>query len=142
MSTSRRTFLKQSSLIAAGTALAPYFINGLTAPLTNFPGRRLVPLHPSVGNAAFSTVVPVRCVGSVNSRPQIAVMAGWLLTRDDELGVHPAMEGLRGLYDGGLLTVLKSVGYPNPDRSHLRSMDIWHTASQADENWTTGRLGR
>lgn len=60
----------------------------------------------------------------------------------DDLGLHPAMTGLRELYDEGLLSIVNSVGYPNPNRSHFRSMDIWQTGSGSKENWTTGWIGR
>jgi uncharacterized protein (DUF1501 family) len=52
------------------------------------------------------------------------------------------LSGFKELYDDGSLSILNNVGYPNPDRSHFRSMDIWHTASQSTEYWTTGWLGR
>jgi uncharacterized protein (DUF1501 family) len=65
-----------------------------------------------------------------------------VLPLTDELGLHPAMTGLRSLYDEGLITVINGVGYPQPDRSHFRSMDIWHTASGSDQYLETGWLGR
>lgn len=142
MSTSRRTFLKQSSLIAAGSALAPYFINGMTSTLKDFSGKRLVIIQLSGGNDGLNTVVPYRNDIYYKARPQIAIQPNEVLKISDELGFHPALEGLRSLYDDGLMGVINSVGYPNPDRSHFRSMDIWHSGSNAEENWTTGWLGR
>ena len=47
----------------------------------------------------------------------------------DEVGLHPALTGFKELYDDGSLGILNNVGYPNPDRSHFRSMDIWQTGS-------------
>ena len=60
----------------------------------------------------------------------------------DEVGLHPALKTLRGVYDDGNLGILNNVGYPNPDRSHFRSMDIWQTGSASSEYITTGWLGR
>ena len=60
----------------------------------------------------------------------------------DEVGLHPALNGFKELYDDGSLGIINSVGYPNPDRSHFRSMDIWQTASQSTEYWNSGWLGR
>jgi uncharacterized protein (DUF1501 family) len=60
----------------------------------------------------------------------------------DATGMHPAMEKTRLLYEEGKLGVIQSVGYPNQDRSHFRSMDIWQSASPATEFWHTGWLGR
>lgn len=138
----RRQFLRQSSLVTAGTALAPYFINGMTRPLENFRGRRLVIIQLSGGNDGLNTIVPFRNDLYYKARPQIAIQPNEVLQLSDEFGLHPAMSGLRSLFDDGLLGIINSVGYPNPDRSHFRSMDIWHTGSDADENWTSGWLGR
>lgn len=129
-------------MIAAGTALAPHFINGMTKPLGEFQGKRLVIIQLSGGNDGLNTVVPFRNDIYYRERPQIAIQKNKVLQLNDELGFHPAMEGLKSLYDDGLMGIINSVGYPNPDRSHFRSMDIWHTGSNADENWTTGWLGR
>jgi uncharacterized protein (DUF1501 family) len=54
-----------------------------------------------------------------------------ILSLTDEAGLHPALHGFKELYDDGSLGIMNSVGYPNPDRSHFRSMDIWHTAVKA-----------
>jgi len=61
---------------------------------------------------------------------------------NDELGFNPAMAALQPLYDEGIVSIINSVGYPNPDRSHFRSMDIWHTASDSSEFLSTGWIGR
>ena len=60
----------------------------------------------------------------------------------DEVGLNPALTAFKELYDDGSLSIINSVGYPNPDRSHFRSMDIWHTASQSSEYWNNGWVGR
>src|SRR5690606_2094573 len=60
----------------------------------------------------------------------------------DEVGLHPALACFKNLYDDGNLSILNNVGYPNPDRSHFRSMDIWQSASHSDEYVNTGWLGR
>ena len=61
---------------------------------------------------------------------------------NDEVGLHPALKSFKELYDDGSLSILNGVGYPNPDRSHFRSMDIWHSASQSNEYLYTGWIGR
>ena len=65
-----------------------------------------------------------------------------VLTLTDEVGLNPALAPLRALYDDGLLTVINNVGYPNPDRSHFRSMDIWQTGSASDQYLSSGWVGR
>ena len=59
-----------------------------------------------------------------------------------DLGLHPSMEEVIALYDEGSLAVINSVGYPNPNRSHFRSMDIWQSASDSDKYVSTGWVGR
>ena len=60
----------------------------------------------------------------------------------DETGLHPSLTAFKELYDDGSLGIMNRVGYPNPDRSHFRSMDIWHSASNSNEYIYTGWLGR
>ena len=139
---SRRNFLKNSSLIAAGSLLAPHFLNGFQPDSLAYKGKRLVIIQLSGGNDGLNTVVPFRNDIYYKSRPQLAIPKSSVLQLNDELGLHPALSGLRSLFEAGDLSILNGVGYPNPDRSHFRSMDIWHTASNSDEIWETGWLGR
>ena len=60
----------------------------------------------------------------------------------DEAGLNPVLTGFKELYDNGNVGILNSVGYPNPDRSHFRSMDIWQSGAKSDEYIYTGWLGR
>ena len=61
---------------------------------------------------------------------------------NDELGLHPAMTGFKELFDESCLAIVQGVGYPNPDRSHFRSMDIWQSALPEKEDTSSGWLGR
>ena len=74
-------------------------------------------------------------------RPVLKVEPEQVLHIDDNVGFHPAMAPLKALYDEGKVAVLQGIGYPNPIRSHFRSMDIWHTAEPA-KMVTDGWLGR
>ena len=74
--------------------------------------------------------------------PKLAIAKDKALLLTDETGLNPALEAFKGLYDDGSLAIMNSVGYPNPDRSHFRSMDIWHSASESNEYVNTGWLGR
>lgn len=142
MNNSRRSFLKKSSLLTAGSVLAPYFINGFAEEFQAYTGKRLVIIQLSGGNDGLNTVVPYRNDIYYKNRPQLAIAAKDVLNITDELGFNSAMTGMRSLYDDGLLSIINNVGYPNPERSHFRSMDIWHTGSNSDEVWDTGWLGR
>ncbi|QJW87964.1 DUF1501 domain-containing protein [Spirosoma taeanense] len=142
----RRDFLKNSALTTAGTMLIPHFLKAyetlamgqLMAP----SGKILVVVQLSGGNDGLNTVIPYRNDIYYRERPTIAIQPDNVLPLTDEIGLHPAMGPLRALYDEGLLTVINNVGYPNPDRSHFRSMDIWHTASDSNQYLQTGWVGR
>ena len=141
--TNRRDFIKLSAL-ATSSLFVPRFLKGLNAPasLPAFNGRRLVVIQFSGGNDGLNTCVPYRNDIYYRSRPKLAIQPDEVLKITDELGLHPAMEALRPVFDEGQMSILNSVGYPNPDRSHFRSMDIWHTGSNSDEYWESGWLGR
>lgn len=142
MGYNRRDFLKQSSLAAAGTWLAPNFINSLGLSPIAFQGKKLVIIQLSGGNDGLNTIVPYRNDIYYRSRPEIGLRKNEILSLNDELGMNPALASLKSLFDDGLVSIINSVGYPNPDRSHFRSMDIWHSASDSDRYWKTGWLGR
>ena len=141
----RRDFLKQSALTTAGTMLIPHFLKAFelnrlgAAPIL---GKTLVIVQLSGGNDGLNTVVPFRNDIYYRERPTLAIAREKVLTINDEIGFNPALESLKSLYDDGLVTIINNVGYPNPDRSHFRSMDIWQTASDANQYLQTGWLGR
>ena len=104
--------------------------------------RKLVIIQLSGGNDGLNTVVPYQNDIYYKVRPSIGLKKEKLLTINDELGFNNALVGFRQIYDDGGMCIINGVGYPNPDRSHFRSMDIWQTASNSDEIITTGWLGR
>ena len=142
----RRDFIEQSALTTAGTLLIPQFLKAYESRAmgqTMAPsGKILVIVQLSGGNDGLNTVVPYRNDIYYRERPGIAIKPENVLKLNDEIGLHPAMTPLKSLYDDGLLTVINNVGYPNPIRSHFRSMDIWQTATDADTYGQTGWLGR
>lgn len=137
----RRDFLKMSSL-ASTAALMPNFLRAFGMKAITFEGKILVVIQLSGGNDGLNTVIPFRNDDYYSLRPSISIAEAEVLKLSDSLGFHPALEGLKGIYDQGLMTILNNVGYPNPDRSHFRSMDIWHTGSSSSEYWYSGWLGR
>jgi uncharacterized protein (DUF1501 family) len=150
----RRNFLQQSAFATAGTMLIPSFLKafetqakglfGAPGSLSGISptGKILVVVQLSGGNDGLNTVVPYRNEIYYRERPGIAIKPDKVLTLNDEVGLNPALAPLRALYDDGLLTVINNVGYPNPDRSHFRSMDIWQTAANSDQYLQTGWVGR
>lgn len=140
---SRRKFIRHSSLAVAGSLMVPNFLKSLDNSSKNTDNRKiLVIIQLSGGNDGLNTIIPYRNDLYYQNRPQLAVPRTNVLQASDELGFHPALSRLNDLYDKGYLSVINNVGYPNPDRSHFRAMDIWHTASNSEEYWNTGWIGR
>lgn len=138
----RRGFL-QTGALATASFLLPKFLKAFEQPGNPLPGNKvLVVLQLSGGNDGLNTVIPVRNDIYYRLRPKLGIEKGVALPVTDEAGLHPALTGLKELYDDGSLGILNSVGYPNPDRSHFRSMDIWQTASDSKQYIQTGWLGR
>jgi uncharacterized protein (DUF1501 family) len=136
----RRQFLKAGSL-ATASLLLPNLLKAMSLPEALERGHKvLVILQLSGGNDGLNTIVPMRNDIYFRERQTIAVDNALTLT--DEAGIHPALPFFKTLYDRGELAVLNNVGYPEPNKSHFRSMDIWHSASRSDEYLESGWIGR
>ena len=101
----------------------------------------LVVLALHGGNDGLNTLIPYTNPLYKDYRPTLGLPEDQILPLNDEVGFHPSMVELKDMYDDGKVAVIQGVGYPHPDRSHFRSMDIWHTCEPdkiADEGW----LGR
>ena len=101
----------------------------------------LVVLQLSGGNDGMNTVVPHGDPLYYDNRPSVRVPEGQALDIDGYIGLNPNMGPMKRLYDEGKLAIIQGVGYANPNRSHFRSMDIWHTC-EPDKQGTEGWLGR
>ena len=138
----RRAFLQTGSL-ATASFFVPKFLKAFESGKLVPPGNKVViVLQLSGGNDGLNTVIPVRNDIYYRSRPRLGIEQNRALSISDEVGLHPALTAFADAYHDGSLAILNSVGYPNPDRSHFRSMDIWHTGSQSHEYLTTGWVGR
>ena len=145
----RRSFLKHT-----GQALAlPVLLNGfpvsaisrssLFGNMNSNSDRVLVLIQLNGGNDGLNMVVPVdQYDGLANVRGNILLPQSSLLSLTDTTALHPSMAGVRSLYEQGKLGIVQAVSYPNQDRSHFRSTDIWTSGSPANEYWRTGWLGR
>jgi uncharacterized protein (DUF1501 family) len=145
MKTSRRKFIKQTLLRTSGTLLVPNFLKALeseTSSLLTTSDKIVVVIQLSGGNDGLNTIIPYRNDLYYQQRPRLAIRPDKVLKTSDDLGFHPALSSLREFYDEGSMAILNNVGYPNPDRSHFRSMDIWHSASDANTYLNTGWIGR
>jgi uncharacterized protein (DUF1501 family) len=138
----RKEFIQAGSLATASLML-PKFLKAFESGAMVPPGNKVtVVLQLSGGCDGLNQIIPVRNDLYYKSRPRLGITRDKALSLTDEVGIHPALSGLKELYDDGSMAVLHNVGYPNPDRSHFRSMDIWHTGSQSSEYWSTGWVGR
>jgi uncharacterized protein (DUF1501 family) len=138
----RKEFLQVGSL-AATSFMLPKFLKAFEKPMMVPPGNKvLVILQLSGGNDGLNTVIPVRNDIYYQVRPKLGIAKDNSLLITDEVALHPALTGLKDLYLDGSLGILNNVGYPNPDRSHFRSMDIWQTACDSNSFISTGWLGR
>lgn len=139
----RRNFLKNASLLTAGTLFTPAFLQQtLGGDLEAYHGKRVVIIQFSGGNDGLNTIVPFLDDKYYKARPIIGLIESEIIKLGNDLGINGEMKGLANLYDKGYLSIINNVGYPNPNRSHFRSMDIWHTASDSDEYLQTGWVGR
>jgi len=139
----RRNFLKKSGIVTAGTLLIPSFLRAnMFSTQLQLANKRLVVIQLSGGNDGLNTVVPYGLDEYYQNRANLGIAQREILKIGDKFGFHPALKGLHDLHKDGLLSIINSVGYPNPNRSHFRSMDIWHTASDSDEYLQSGWLGR
>ena len=101
----------------------------------------LVVLQLSGGNDALNTLVPYTNPLYVDNRPNVRIPVDQVLPINGQLGFNPNAAPLKRLYDEGKMAIIQGVGYPRPNRSHFRSMDIWHTC-EPDKLGTEGWLGR
>ncbi|HEV8131081.1 MAG TPA: DUF1501 domain-containing protein [Acidobacteriota bacterium] len=144
--TNRREFIKNGIFLATAGSFLPNFLvrTALAEEKLSSNDRRfpiLVVLQMTGGNDGLNTVIPYRDDRYYQLRPTLGVQRSSALSLTDDVGVHPAMAGMKDLYQAGNLAVIQNVGYPNPNRSHFRSMEIWHTAAP-DHIERTGWIGR
>ena len=100
--------------------------------------RKLVVVQLSGGNDYLNCVVPYTNPEYIDNRPNVRIEQEDVIPLDDQYGFNPAMGPIKDLYDQGKVAIIHGVGYPVPNRSHFRSMDIWHTAEPTkvgDEGW-------
>jgi len=140
----RRDFLRNSIFTAAGATIVPAFLKPLEAMALDELSlyKNLVVIQLSGGNDGLNTVVPFGNDIYYQKRKSIAIKPEEVVKLNDMQGLNPNMAALREIYDQGWMSVINDVGYPNPDRSHFRSMDIWQSGSDSSQFLSTGWIGR
>ena len=138
----RKQFLQVGSLATASFML-PKFLKAFENPLMVPAGNKVVVvIQLSGGNDGLNTVIPIQNDIYYRERPKLGIAKLQAVRLTDEVGLNPALAAFKDLYADGSLGILNNVGYPNPDRSHFRSMDIWQTASSSSNYINTGWIGR
>ncbi|HEX2912677.1 MAG TPA: DUF1501 domain-containing protein [Chloroflexia bacterium] len=141
---SRRNFCKTCGLMTMVGTMAPAFLaQTVTASSTNLAqGKRaLVVVQMTGGNDGLNTVVPFADSAYYNVRPTLGLKDEAILKLNEAVALNSSLKDLKQLYDNGQMAVVQGVGYPNPNYSHFRSMEIWQSA-QPDGPATGGWLGR
>ena len=143
----RRTFIKRSSAATIPVMLGKVNVSALNNPffklLNQEDDRVLVLIQMSGGNDGLNMIVPKdQYANLAQVRSNVLVPENSILDLTDMVGLHPVMSGLKKVYAEEKINIIQSVAYPNQNRSHFRSTDIWQTGSNAQEVWTTGWLGR
>ena len=154
MALTRRSLIGRGALLVASGFLAPSFITrtamaldgpssalGPVALDSSKKNRILVVLQLSGGNDGINTLIPFADPNYSQLRPSLGFAANEVLHLTDSVGLNPNLSKLKTMYDQGKVAVVQGVGYPNPNRSHFRSMDIWHSA-RPDTFERSGWLGR
>jgi uncharacterized protein (DUF1501 family) len=128
MHSSRRDFLKTASLLALPPTLPRFLAQTARAAKPDKDGRVLVVIQLDGGNDGINTVVPYADEGYAKDRKALRLPKERLHRIDDRVGLHPAMGDAAKLLESGRLAIIQGVGYPNPSRSHFKSMAIWQSA--------------
>jgi len=153
----RREFVNSSLALVSSLGVAPAFLSATgrtiaapydgaaTAQLPGVPEDRvLVVVQLSGGNDGLNTVAPVGAAEYHKARPGIGLTEQQALMLDGNkgIGLHPELKEIYDLIDAGRANVIQGVGYPNPNRSHFLSMDVWHSGISLDRQDGTGWIGR
>jgi uncharacterized protein (DUF1501 family) len=145
----RRRFLADVSASAATAGLVslaantPLFLAESAAAGAEQKGETiLVVVQLSGGNDGLNTVIPYQDDRYKKARPSLVQGAATVIKLKDDLALHTSLKGFGKLWEANQLAIVQGVGYPNPNRSHFESMDIWHTANLKQGDRTSGWLGR
>jgi uncharacterized protein (DUF1501 family) len=123
-------------------ALDALAADAATQAVTGKDGTILVVLQMAGGNDGLNTVIPYADDAYHVARPRLRVAPDQVLKIDNHIALNPKLAGLKSLYDEGHAAIVQGVGYPNPNRSHFRSTEIWQTASDSERALNEGWLGR
>ena len=145
MPLSRRQFMHLAAapaVISLGTASPRFLLQAAQSVHRSPSGKVLVMIQLSGGNDGLNSIIPLENDDYQNARPTLGIAANDVIRIDDDYGFHPALSGFGSLLEADRLGIVQGVGYPNPNRSHFESMDIWHTCQRKTDDRVDGWLGR
>jgi len=144
--TNRRDFLKLVGATSGGMLFLPQFLTAMSRESlmaqAQINGNILVVIQLNGGNDGLNTFIPYTDPMYYTLRKTIGMPKDKVLNAANGMGFHPAMQGFNDILQDGALSVVQNVGYPNPNRSHFRSIEIWQNGSASDEFKSRGWLGR
>ncbi len=140
----RRDFLKLTATSTGGLLLLPNFLTAknLFSFEENYNDNVLIFIQLNGGNDGLNTFIPFENALYYENRPKIAIAKQDVINAINGMGFHPALKDLASISQEGNLSIVQNVGYPNPNRSHFRSQEIWQTASDSKKYLDYGWLGR
>ncbi|WP_264522194.1 DUF1501 domain-containing protein [Flavobacterium sp. N1994] len=139
----RRNFLSLTGTFTAGTLLLPDFLHAFGSQSTLVIGEQcLVFIQLNGGNDGLNTFIPYDDPLYYEYRTKIALSKNEVISTNKGMAFHPALKDFATMQQNGDLTIIQNVGYPEPNRSHFRSQEIWQTASASNEYLSSGWLGR
>lgn len=139
----RRNFLTLTGTFTGGALLLPDFLHAFGSQQNVVIGDQCVVfVQLNGGNDGLNTFVPFDNPLYYALRPQIALSKDAVIGKNKGMAFHPALKGFAEMQQNGDLSVIQNVGYPEPNRSHFRSQEIWQTASDSNKYINEGWLGR
>ncbi len=144
----RRTFLKNTTIFSLPAMMGGFNVAAMPSAtmetlINGDSDKVLVLIDLNGGNDGLHTFLPLDNYDNLaNARPNFILPADSLIGMTDTIGLHPSMTGIKSLYDNANLTLIQGVGYPNQNRSHFRSADIWNTGTPANVYKSSGWVGR
>jgi uncharacterized protein (DUF1501 family) len=139
----RRQFLSISATFTGGTLVVPNFLYALkNQSFVNSNSECLIFIQLNGGNDGLNTFIPYDDPLYKILRPNIGLSKDEVINKSNGMGFHPSLKGISNIQQNGDLSVIQNVGYPEPNRSHFRSQEIWQTASSSNEYLSYGWLGR
>lgn len=139
----RRKFLSVTGTYTGGLLLLPEFLHAFgNQPQLKTGNTSLVFIQLNGGNDGLNSFIPFDDELYFHYRPNINISKDRVIGKNNGMGFHPALRGFANILQNGDLSIIQNVGYPEPNRSHFRSQEIWQTASNSNQYLTEGWLGR